>query len=870
MMSPNGIKRSVLQVVFSDCQTGLGVKITGGSRKISGKEYGIYIKRILPGGMAAVDGRLQTGDLILEVNNESLRGVTNERAVEILRTASASNHLSLLITRDEESKREYMELFKCSPNTNSERLSPTPPMPDSSSRSSSPQLQNPKDFNGFIDGAVQLICISSGTGLGLRIIGGTNRPEGPMVFIQEIIPGGDCHKDGRLQPGDQLVSINKESLIGITHEEAKGILTRTKLRYFPLCSVVFYTREKNGNLLFLLGAVEILRTASASNHLSLLITRDEESKREYMELFKCSPNTNSERLSPTPPMPDSSSRSSSPQLQNPKDFNGFIDGAVQLICISSGTGLGLRIIGGTNRPEGPMVFIQEIIPGGDCHKDGRLQPGDQLVSINKESLIGITHEEAKGILTRTKLRLESTMEIAFIRTRTASSSSLPSSLIGMPLASSVDEVMKPSGFYSLSSAAWVGACADSLVPKLTSTPNSESDTSSSGKLHKVLSKKFSSESHLSEFPSSASAYGTKSCSSHGEATIKASARLKLHKLQKALKYLGINPTEEQQRTLRKQLKTDSKGTVSYSDFVQIATDLFKLQVDEFGIGQGLLTAGLTDILEPIDESKCICLDSGELVETEQLLQMAALQEVKQLQAQLIESETMCSQLQEELKKTKQETKAAVEEARALRSRIHLAEAAQKQARGMEMDYEEIIHLLEAEISELKLQLADQPSHIKEELQDLKKRVAVLECQLRKSEVTKKAYEVSTEKLLKFIEVVHETLMDSPSTLTNPSSGSDRKLGISCHTLAVQLGRRRPHSGAALATEARDLSQSIRSILEVECLPYGWEEAYTADGIKYFINHVTQTTSWTHPVTSTLTLPYSDKEESTRGQCENQN
>ncbi|XP_051792252.1 syntaxin-binding protein 4 isoform X4 [Erpetoichthys calabaricus] len=672
-MGPNGIKRSVLQVVFSDCQAGLGVKITGGSRKISGKEYGIYIKRILPGGMAAVDGRLQTGDLILEVNNESLHGVTNERAVEILRTASASNHLSLLITRDEESKREYMELLKCSPNTNSECLSPTPPMPDSSSRSSSPQLQNPKDFNGFIDGAVKLICISSGTGLGLSIIGGTNRPEGPMVFIQEIIPGGDCHKDGRLQPGDQLVSINKESLIGITHEEAKGILTRTKLR------------------------------------------------------------------------------------------------------------------------------------------------------------------------------LESIMEIAFIRTTTAR----------------------------------MGACADSLIPKLTSTPNSESDPFSSGKLHKVSSKKFSSESHLSEFPSpgilsasassmSTSAYGSKSCSSHGVASIKASARLKLQKLEKALKYLGINPTEEQQRTLRKLLKTDSKGTVSYSDFVQIATDLFKLQVDEFGIGQGLLTAGLTDILEPIDESKCICLDSGELVETEQLLQMAALQEVKQLQAQLIESETMRSQLQEELKKTKQETKAAVEEARALRSRIHLAEAAQKQARGMEMDYEEIIHLLEAEISELKLQLADQPSHIKEELQDLKKRVAVLECQLRKSEVTKKTYEVSTEKLLKFVEVVHEVLMDNPATLTNPSSGSDRKLGISCHTLAVQLGRRRPRSGPALATEARDLSRSIRSILEVECLPYGWEEAYTADGIKYFINHVTQTTSWTHPVTSTLSLPYSDKEETTRGQCENQN
>lgn len=48
----------------------------------------------------------------------------------------------------------------------------------------------------------------------------------------------------------------------------------------------------------------------------------------------------------------------------------------------------------------------------------------------------------------------------------------------------------------------------------------------------------------------------------------------------------------------------------------------------------------------------------------------------------------------------------MEETRALRSRIHLAEAAQRQARGMELDYEEVIRLLEAEIGELKAQLTE--------------------------------------------------------------------------------------------------------------------------------------------------------------------
>lgn len=41
---------------------------------------------------------------------------------------------------------------------------------------------------------IQLICVAKGTGLGLVIRGGANRAEGPMVFIQEIMQGGDCQK----------------------------------------------------------------------------------------------------------------------------------------------------------------------------------------------------------------------------------------------------------------------------------------------------------------------------------------------------------------------------------------------------------------------------------------------------------------------------------------------------------------------------------------------------------------------------------------------------------------------------------------------------------------------------------------------------
>ncbi|KAF4084979.1 hypothetical protein AMELA_G00112140 [Ameiurus melas] len=53
----------------------------------------------------------------------------------------------------------------------------------------------------------------------------------------------------------------------------------------------------------------------------------------------------------------------------------------------------------------------------------------------------------------------------------------------------------------------------------------------------------------------------------------------------------------------------------------------------------------------------------------------------------------------------------------------------------------------------------------------------------------------------------------------------------------------------------------------EGLPYGWDEAYTANGAKYYINHVTQTTSWTHPVMNSLGLSEPDANKPTQNSPE---
>ncbi|XP_040294441.1 LOW QUALITY PROTEIN: syntaxin-binding protein 4 [Bufo bufo] len=471
---------------------------------------------------------------------------------------------------------------------------------------------------------------------------------------------------------------------------------------------------------------------------------------------------------------------------------------IQIIAVKRETGLGLSLMKGVSTTEGPLIQIKHLIPGGDCHKDGRLRPGDQLLSVNKEPLVGVSCQEAKSILNRVKLRHSVSNKLTDCK---------DVFLHQTPLAC---DLPSHSG------------C---ITERRTVAPadGSRSDVCVSVPLHgRNLQRPISLTSGV---------------------------RLKVEKLEMALGYLGITLTEGTEAADRSHMDLDAHQTVCFGDFVQAAKEMLKLQLEDSDFGPYIMTDDSDDTRSVDDvtsQARSINLSDADDLNHLRRDKDELYDQIRILQEQLLESERRNSQLSAELCNVQKEAKAAIDETRALRNRIHLAEVAQKQARGMEVDYEEVIRLLEAEVMELKAQLSDHSGPAHDCIQDLKRRITVLDCQLRKSETARKAFEMSTLKLLQFVENTQEVLVDN--------SGSTLSLCDHAPMLASQvktLGKNRLGVMAALAAEAKELSVFVRSLIEADCLPYGWEEAYTADGIKYFINHVTEATSWTHPVISAL-------------------
>ncbi|XP_055733473.1 disks large homolog 2 isoform X33 [Salvelinus fontinalis] len=226
---------TVIEIKLIKGPKGLGFSIAGGvgNQHIPG-DNSIYVTKIIDGGAAQKDQRLQVGDRLLMVNNYTLEEVSHEEAVAILKNTSDVVYLKVgkptsVYLSDPYGPPDITHSFSpamenhissVGNNGTLEYKCSLPPMPISPGRYSPlpNQLLGEEDINRD---PRRMVLHKGSTGLGFNIVGGE---DGEGIFVSFILAGGPADLSGELRRGDQILSVNGIDLRGATHEQAAAAL----------------------------------------------------------------------------------------------------------------------------------------------------------------------------------------------------------------------------------------------------------------------------------------------------------------------------------------------------------------------------------------------------------------------------------------------------------------------------------------------------------------------------------------------------------------------------------------------------------------------------------------------------------------------
>ncbi|KAL1767084.1 disks large-like 3 isoform X1 [Sigmodon hispidus] len=232
---------TVMEVNLLKGPKGLGFSIAGGigNQHIPG-DNSIYITKIIEGGAAQKDGRLQIGDRLLAVNNTNLQDVRHEEAVASLKNTSDMVYLKVakpgsLHLNDMYAPPDYASTFTAladnhiSHNSSLGFLGPVdtkvnyPPPPQVPPTRYSPIPRHMLAEEDFTREPRKIILHKGSTGLGFNIVGGE---DGEGIFVSFILAGGPADLSGELRRGDRILSVNGVNLRNATHEQAAAALKR--------------------------------------------------------------------------------------------------------------------------------------------------------------------------------------------------------------------------------------------------------------------------------------------------------------------------------------------------------------------------------------------------------------------------------------------------------------------------------------------------------------------------------------------------------------------------------------------------------------------------------------------------------------------
>ncbi|XP_038660260.1 multiple PDZ domain protein isoform X8 [Scyliorhinus canicula] len=362
--------------------SGLGFGIVGG------RTTGVVVKTILPGGVADLDGRLQSGDHILKISDTDLHGMGSEQVAQVLR--QCGNRVKLVIARG-----AVEDSLPAAP----QGLPALPSVP--------PVAEEPEPVGSQdVDGEVFDVELTKDVhGLGITIAGyvGDKNLEPSGIFVKSITQGSAVEQDGRIHVGDQIIAVDGTNIQGFTNQQAvemlrhtgqivRLILMRRGLKPEALSQSEGKDEVKPGNG----GDVLTIDDKPASATSAMV----EESSVLVNRISNAAPTGEQELEAET----EAKFTIAGFQLSSSEEENLCVKwqeilGANYKIVVtqvtkfseSSGLGISLEATIGHH-------YIRSILPEGPVGRNGKLYSGDELLEVNGIPLLGQNHQDVVSIL----------------------------------------------------------------------------------------------------------------------------------------------------------------------------------------------------------------------------------------------------------------------------------------------------------------------------------------------------------------------------------------------------------------------------------------------------------------------------------------
>ncbi|XP_048786929.1 multiple PDZ domain protein isoform X3 [Lagopus muta] len=414
---------------------------------------GMIVRSVIHGGSISRDGRINVGDCILSINEESSTNLTNAEARAMLRRHSLVGHemksspapsddqalfyvITYVVAENLSKYRAYLEQESEEDLTvfsSSQSASGVPELPErEEGEGEESELQNASFSNWNQPRKVEL-WREPGKSLGISIVGGrgmgSRLSSGEVmrgIFIKHILEDSPAGKNGTLKTGDRIVEVDGIDLRDASHEQAvEAIRKAGNPVVFMVQSIISRPRPES---LYRLSSASALCEQKTTNPFY------RQSSKAFSQSDSEPEKTSSCNLPLPPPSAFSGiscdvAQSSSSQVvedvEKDDEFGyswkkisqryGSLPGELHVIELEKGrTGLGLSLAGNKDRSR-MSVFIVGIDPNGAAGKDGRLQIADELLEINGQILYGRTHQNASFIIKCAP----SKVKIIFIRNKDA-------------------------------------------------------------------------------------------------------------------------------------------------------------------------------------------------------------------------------------------------------------------------------------------------------------------------------------------------------------------------------------------------------------------------------------------------------------------